>query len=41
MRAFRDTYEAAAKRNVDMRQGAYAVAVARVAEATMVRGLYP
>jgi len=41
VRAFRETYELATKRNVDMRQGAYAVAVARVAEATIVRGLYP
>ena len=41
VRAFRDTYEIASKRNVDMRQGAYASAVVRVAEATMVRGLYP
>jgi glutamate dehydrogenase (NAD(P)+) len=41
VRAFRETYEMATRRNVDMRQGAYAVAVQRVAEATMVRGLYP
>jgi glutamate dehydrogenase (NAD(P)+) len=41
VRAFRDAYEISSKRNVDMRQGAYAAAVARVAEATMVRGLYP
>ncbi|MBV9102680.1 MAG: Glu/Leu/Phe/Val dehydrogenase [Candidatus Eremiobacteraeota bacterium] len=41
VRAFRDTYELASKRNVDMRRGAYAVAVSRVAEATTVRGLYP
>ncbi len=40
-RAFRETHEAAQKHKVDMRRGAYAVAVARVAEATMVRGLYP
>ncbi|GAC1390938.1 MAG: Glu/Leu/Phe/Val dehydrogenase [Vulcanimicrobiaceae bacterium] len=40
-RAFRDTYEQAQMRKVNMRRGAYAVAVGRVAEATVVRGLYP
>jgi glutamate dehydrogenase/leucine dehydrogenase len=29
------------KHGVDMRTAAYMVAVARVAEATMLRGLYP
>jgi glutamate dehydrogenase (NAD(P)+) len=41
IRAFRDTYDQAKKRNVNMRSGAYCVAVGRVAEATMLRGLYP
>ncbi len=40
-RAFRETYEQAKKNNVDMRRGAYMVAVNRVAEATKLRGLYP
>lgn len=40
-RAFRETYEQAQKHKVNMRKGAYAVAVGRVAEATMLRGLYP
>ncbi|GAC1356088.1 MAG: Glu/Leu/Phe/Val dehydrogenase [Vulcanimicrobiaceae bacterium] len=39
--AFRETYQQAQQRKVSMRQGAYAVAVGRVAEATMLRGLYP
>jgi glutamate dehydrogenase (NAD(P)+) len=41
VRAFRETYEVADRRRLDMRAAAYAVAIARVAEATMVRGLYP
>jgi glutamate dehydrogenase (NAD(P)+) len=41
VRAFRETYEVADRRTLDMRRAAYAVAIARVAEATMVRGLYP
>ena len=40
-RAFRETHEQATKHNVDMRRGAYMVAVNRVAEATKLRGLYP
>lgn len=40
-RAFRETHEQAQRHNVDMRRGAYAVAVDRVAEATKLRGLYP
>jgi glutamate dehydrogenase (NAD(P)+) len=40
-RAFRETHEQAERYKVSMRQGAYAVAVARVAEATKLRGLYP
>ena len=41
VRAFRETHEQAARHGIDMRRGAYAVAVARVAEATKLRGLYP
>lgn len=41
VRAFRETHEQATRYNVDLRHGAYAVAVGRVAEATSVRGLYP
>jgi len=40
-RAFAETYEQAQRHKVDMRHGAYAVAVDRVAEATQLRGLYP
>ena len=39
--AFQETYEAAGRMNVDMRRGAYVVAVSRVADATKLRGLYP
>jgi len=41
VRAFNETYDAAKRHDVDMRSGAYAVAVNRVAEATAARGLYP
>jgi glutamate dehydrogenase (NAD(P)+) len=40
-RAFRETHEQAKRHGVSMRKGAYCVAVARVAEATKIRGLYP
>ncbi len=40
-RAFREALEQAKRHGVDMRTGAYAVAVDRVAEATKLRGLYP
>jgi glutamate dehydrogenase (NAD(P)+) len=40
-RAFKETHEQAQRHDVDMRRGAYAVAVSRVAEATELRGLYP
>ncbi len=40
-RAFREAYDQAKRHGVDMRTGAYAVAVDRVAEATKLRGLYP
>jgi glutamate dehydrogenase (NAD(P)+) len=40
-RAFEAVYEMSTTREVDMRTAAYMVAVARVAEATTIRGLYP
>ena len=40
-RSFREAHEQAKRHGVSMRKGAYCVAVARVAEATKLRGLYP
>jgi glutamate dehydrogenase (NAD(P)+) len=40
-RAFEETWETARARDVSMRVAAYGVAVQRVAEATITRGLYP
>jgi glutamate dehydrogenase (NAD(P)+) len=40
-RAFEAVHEMSERHDVDMRTAAYMVAVARVAEATMLRGLYP
>jgi glutamate dehydrogenase (NAD(P)+) len=40
-RAFRDVFETARKFHTHMRNGAYILAVGRVAEATTVRGLFP
>ena len=40
-RAFKETFEQSQRLNIDMRRGAYVVAVSRVAEATKLRGLYP
>ena len=40
-RAFREVNEMAEKHKVDMRQAAYMLAVARVAEATKTRGIFP
>jgi len=40
-RAFESVHEMSGLHEVDMRTAAYMVAVARVAEATMLRGLYP
>jgi glutamate dehydrogenase (NAD(P)+) len=40
-RAFKETYDQSQRLNIDMRRGAYVVAVSRVAEATKLRGLYP
>ena len=39
--AFKEVHAAAEKYHVDMRTGAYITAVARVAEATRVRGIFP
>ena len=39
--AFSDVYTMAEKYHVDMRTGAYILAVSRVAEATRVRGIFP
>src|ERR1700731_1867657 len=41
VRAFNETLEQAQRRRVNMRRGAYCVAIERVAEATQMRGLYP
>lgn len=40
-RAFHEVYETARKYKTDMRTAAYALAVGRVAEATLVRGVFP
>jgi glutamate dehydrogenase (NAD(P)+) len=40
-RAFREVHESARKHRTHMRTGAYALAVSRVADATLVRGLFP
>ena len=40
-RAFADVHGMSERHSVDMRTAAYMVAVARVAEATTLRGLYP
>ena len=40
-RAFEETWSTREERNVSMRMAAYGLAVARVAEATVTRGLYP
>jgi glutamate dehydrogenase (NAD(P)+) len=40
-RAFRETWEVQETRHVPMRMAAYGLAVQRVAEATVTRGLYP
>jgi len=41
VRAFNDVYETAQRYKVDMRTGAQILAVGRVAEASMTRGLFP
>jgi glutamate dehydrogenase (NAD(P)+) len=40
-RAFAETWRLHEERSLPMREGAYAIAVGRVAEATITRGLYP
>ena len=40
-RAFSETWEMAQSRGVTLRNGAYFLAIQRVAEATMDRGIYP
>jgi len=40
-RAFDEVWDATEKYGTDMRMGAYAVGVSRVAEATRIRGIYP
>jgi glutamate dehydrogenase/leucine dehydrogenase len=40
-RAFEETWSTRADRSTSMRQAAYGLAVMRVAEATVTRGLYP
>ena len=40
-RAFEVVWDATEKHGTDMRMGAYAVGVSRVAEATRIRGIYP
>jgi glutamate dehydrogenase (NAD(P)+) len=40
-RAFSETWKEHEERDISMRQAAYAIAVGRVAEATITRGLYP
>jgi glutamate dehydrogenase (NAD(P)+) len=39
--AFKSVHETAQQYDTDMRTGAYILAVARVAEATKVRGIFP
>ncbi len=41
VRAFDDVYRTAVEHDVDMRLAAYMLAVSRVAEATLTRGIYP
>ncbi len=40
-RAFDETWETHTARSISMRLAAYGLAVQRVAEATVIRGLYP
>ena len=40
-RAFQEVHESARKHRTHMRTGAYCLAVGRVADATLVRGLFP
>ena len=40
-RSFKDVYETAGNSSVDMRTGAYMLAISRVAEVTRLRGIFP
>ena len=40
-RSFQDVYETASNSSVDMRTGAYMLAISRVAEVTRLRGIFP
>ncbi|MEO8288568.1 MAG: Glu/Leu/Phe/Val dehydrogenase [Chloroflexota bacterium] len=40
-RSFRDVYETATNNKVDLRTGAYMLAISRVAEVTKLRGIFP
>jgi glutamate dehydrogenase (NAD(P)+) len=40
-RAFQEVYQASQKYRVNMRVAAYILAISRVAQATLVRGLFP
>jgi glutamate dehydrogenase (NAD(P)+) len=40
-RAFEETWETAQERDIPMRMASYGIAVRRVAEATITRGIYP
>jgi glutamate dehydrogenase (NAD(P)+) len=41
VKSFNDVLQMSLKHKVNMRTAAYMVAVARVAEATLTRGIYP
>jgi len=41
VRAFEDVYRTAVEHDIDLRLAAYMLAVSRVAEATLTRGIYP
>ncbi|MBI1745100.1 MAG: Glu/Leu/Phe/Val dehydrogenase [Acidobacteria bacterium] len=41
VRAFKEVYETSVKHRIDLRTGAYVLAVGRVMEATQMRGLFP
>ena len=41
VKSFNDVLEMSRKHKADMRTAAYMVAVGRVAEATLTRGIYP
>jgi len=41
VKSFNDVLDMSKKQKVDMRTAAYMVAVHRVAEATLTRGIYP